>query len=159
VVALGSGGTTAGLAAGLRLAGLRTRVTGVVVNDRMPLDERVVARLANRALDLLRRRGARIPGLTIAPRDVESPTAWLGAGYGHRTAEAERARALALERERLALDPVYTAKAFAGLIALRERGAFGDGPVLYWHTHDALGGKDAEPAASAQVRDRALRPR
>jgi D-cysteine desulfhydrase len=155
VVALGSGGTTAGLAAGLRLAGLRTRVTGVVVNDRMPIDQRVVARLANRTLDLLRRRGARIPGLTIAPRDVESPTDWLGAGYGHRTAEAERARALALERERLALDPVYTAKAFAGLLALRERGAFGDGPVLYWHTHDALGERDDQPDRAHGSADRA----
>ena len=33
------------------------------------------------------------------------------------------------------LDPVYTAKAMAALIALRERGAFGGGPVLYWHTY------------------------
>ncbi|MGW4284332.1 pyridoxal-phosphate dependent enzyme, partial [Nocardia sp. NPDC004750] len=33
VTAVGSGGTAAGLALGLRLAGLRTRVVGVVVND------------------------------------------------------------------------------------------------------------------------------
>ena len=37
VVALGSGGTAAGLVAGLRLAGLRTRVVAVVVNDRTPV--------------------------------------------------------------------------------------------------------------------------
>jgi D-cysteine desulfhydrase len=138
VVALGSGGTAAGLVAGLRLAGLRTRVTGVVVNDRTPVDAPVVARLAGRALDLLRSRGASLPRLEIESRDLDSDASWLGDGYGHRTAEAERARELAAEREGLALDPVYTAKAFAGLLALHSRGAFGEGPVLYWHTHDAL---------------------
>ena len=58
VTAVGSGGTAAGLALGLRLAGLRTRVFGVVVNDAFPLDAPVIARLANRTADLLRDRGA-----------------------------------------------------------------------------------------------------
>jgi D-cysteine desulfhydrase len=63
----------------------------------------------------------------------------MGPGYGHRTPEAERARALIGEREGLELEPVYTAKAMAGLLQLREEGAFGRGPVLFWHTHNALG--------------------
>ena len=58
VTAVGSGGTAAGLALGLRLAGLRTRVFGVVVNDAFPLDAPVIAELANRTADLLRERGA-----------------------------------------------------------------------------------------------------
>jgi len=138
VVALGSGGTAAGLAAGLRIAGLRTRVVGVVVNDRTPVDRRTVARLANRTLALLRRRGAD-PGVPpIDPADLGSERAWLGRGYGHRTPEAEHARDLARRREGLLLDPVYTAKAMAALMALRERGAFG-GPVLFWNTYGAPG--------------------
>ena len=138
VVALGSGGTAAGLAAGLRIAGLRTRVVGVVVNDRTPVDRRTVARLANRTLALLRKRGAD-PGVTpIDPADLGSERAWLGRGYGHRTPEAEHARDLARRREGLLLDPVYTAKAMAALMALRERGAFG-GPVLFWNTYGAPG--------------------
>ena len=137
VVALGSGGTAAGLAAGLRIAGLRSRVVGVVVNDRTPVDAGAVTRLANRALELLRRRGADpgVPALTAA--DIDSVTEWLGAGYGHRTPEAEQARDIVRRRDGLELDPVYTAKAIAGLVALRERGAFGAGPVLYWHTYGA----------------------
>ena len=54
VTAVGSGGTAAGLVLGLRLAGLRTRVFGVVVNDTFPLDAPVIADLANRTADLLR---------------------------------------------------------------------------------------------------------
>ena len=42
------------------------------------------------------------------------------------------AAALAAE-ERLSLDPVYTAKAMAGLLALRAEGRLGD-PVLFVHT-------------------------
>ena len=61
----------------------------------------------------------------------------MGGGYGHRTAEAERALAAAREEE-LKLEPVYTAKAMAALLALRERGELEPGPVLYWHTHNAL---------------------
>jgi D-cysteine desulfhydrase len=137
VVALGSGGTAAGLAAGLRIAGLRSRVLGVVVNDRTPVDSRTVARLATRTLDLLRGRGADVPPRSILAADLDSERGWLGAGYGHRTPAAEHARDLARRREGLELDPVYTAKAVAALMALRERGAFGGGPVLYWHTYGA----------------------
>ena len=139
VVALGSGGTAAGLAAGLRLAGMRTRVVAIVVNDRTPVGAASVAKLANRTLGLLRRRGAQLPAIELTGDDLDAETEWLGGGYGHRTAEAEEARAAAAAREGLAVDPVYTAKALAGLLALRERGAFGGGPVLYWHSHDTVG--------------------
>jgi D-cysteine desulfhydrase len=138
VVALGSGGSAAGLVAGLRLAGLRTRVTGVVVNDRTPVDAAAVAKLARRTLSLLARRGAEPAEVSVGARDLDAHTAWLGEGYGYRTDASEAARALAATREQLVLDPVYTGKAMAGLLALRERGALGDGPVLYWHTYDAL---------------------
>ena len=33
------------------------------------------------------------------------------------------------------LEPVYTAKAAAALLELNRRGAFREGPVLYWHTY------------------------
>ena len=128
VVALGSGGTAAGLAAGLRIAGLRSRVVGVVVNDRTPVDARTVARLATRTLDLLRGRGADVPLRSILPGDLDSERAWLGAGYGHRTPAAEHARDLARRREGLELDPVYTAKAVAapdGAAGARELSAAG----------------------------------
>ena len=68
VTAVGSGGTAAGLALGLRMAGLRTRVFGVVVNDAFPLDAPVIADLANRTADLLRERGARLDVGVPRPR-------------------------------------------------------------------------------------------
>ena len=138
VVALGSGGTAAGLLLGLKLARLRSRLVCVLVNDLIRLDEQTVTRLARRTQRLLIRRGAALSPVEISPADVDLQRGWLGEGYGHATAEGERASALLREREGIALEPVYTAKAVAALLALNRCGAFGNGPVLYWHTHTSL---------------------
>lgn len=131
VVPVGSGGTAAGLLLGLRLAGLRTCVVGVVVNDKLRLDASTVSRLARRGARLLRRRGAG-PGFDDpSARDLCMTREWLGAGYGHATAAGGRAQQLTSEREGLALDPVYTAKAMAALLDLEAAGRLTPGPVLF----------------------------
>ncbi|OLE35796.1 MAG: hypothetical protein AUG48_09685 [Actinobacteria bacterium 13_1_20CM_3_68_9] len=135
VVALGSGGTAAGLLAGLKLAGLRSRVVGVLVNDLVRVDERTVARLANRTLRLLRKRGESVGSVEVAAADIQIERGWLGPGYGHSTPAADRATELLGEREDVVLEPVYTAKTVAAMLELDRRGAFGPGPVLYWHTY------------------------
>jgi D-cysteine desulfhydrase len=130
VTAIGSGGTAAGLALGFRLAGLRTRVFGVVVNNAFALDAPVIARLARKTAGLLRDRGAgELP--QIAANDLTTSDAWLGRTYGDptpaSTAMVERAAAFGLE-----LEPVYTGKALAAVADLA--GAL-DGPVLWLNTH------------------------
>ena len=132
VVPVGTGGTASGLALGFQLAGLRSRVVGVVVNDQLRLDAPVFARLARRTAKLLERRGARLGELRLGPDMLDLTREQIGAGYGHPTEAAARAAALAAE-EGLPLDPVYTAKAMAGLRALRAEGRLGD-PVLFLHT-------------------------
>jgi D-cysteine desulfhydrase len=132
VVPVGTGGTAAGLALGFQLAGLRSRVLGVVVNDQLRLDAPVFSRLARRTAALLERRGARVGRLQIEPGMLDLTREQIGAGYGHPTEPAGRAAASAAE-EQLSLDPVYTAKAMAGLLALRAKGRLGE-PVLFVHT-------------------------
>ncbi len=132
VVAVGTGGTAAGLALGFQIAGLRSRVFGVVVNDQLRLDPPVVTRLARRTARLLERRGAHLGQLQLGPDTLDLTRDQIGAGYGHPTEAAGRACALAAE-EQLSLDPVYTAKAMAGLLALRGEGRLGDS-VLFVHT-------------------------
>ena len=140
VAALGSGGTAAGLVLGLRLGGLsRTRVLAVLVSDQVRLSERTVLRLASRTRALLGRRGARMNGVSLRRGDVEVPRGWLGGGYGHRTPEADAAMVMANEAEGLRLDPVYTGKAVAALLGLARDGALPAGPIVYWHTHSAVG--------------------
>ena len=76
VTAVGSGGTAAGLALGLRMAGLRTRVLGVVVNDSFRLDAVTVSRLARRTAELLRSRGAEV-AIEIGPDDLTASDEWM----------------------------------------------------------------------------------
>lgn len=130
VVPIGSGGTAAGLTLGFKIAGLRTRVFGVVVNDSFPLDAEVMARLANRTGELLRSRGASgIPQVTAS--DLTTREDWLGTTYGDPTPES-MAAVTAAAQVGLELEPVYTGKALA---AVSELGASLPGPVLWLHTH------------------------
>ena len=138
VVALGSGGTAAGLALGLRLTGLKSRLLAIRISDRLPLTPQTVSRLANRTARLMRRRGAALPPVKIEPAAITVLSDWLGEGYGYPTPEGKRAQALLQESEGLALELTYTAKTMAALMALLEDGRLGEGPTLYWHTYNAL---------------------
>ncbi|MFF3326269.1 1-aminocyclopropane-1-carboxylate deaminase/D-cysteine desulfhydrase [Streptomyces sp. NPDC002889] len=136
VTPVGSGGTAAGLALGLRLAGLeRTRVVGVVVNHTLRLDARAVVKLARRTERLLHERGAAFPATRIAPEDVTMVRDWMGAGYGHATPQALEAQRLVAGSGHLELEPVYTAKALGALIAMAADQRLGNGPVLFLQTH------------------------
>jgi len=137
VVALGSGGTAAGLAAGLKLSALRSRLVAVLVNDLIRGDEGTIARLARRTLRLLGKHGVDVGGVEVGRADVTVERRWLGPGYGHSIPEGEEATELLRDREGVTLEPVYTAKAMAALLGMRERDELGEGPVLYWHTYNA----------------------
>jgi D-cysteine desulfhydrase len=133
-VALGSGGSAAGLAAGFALAGMDTRVDAVLVNDQLRLSQASVLRLAARSLRLLAKRGANLGDVRVGPDRVRVVEGFMGAGYGHATPEAAEARERAAGAEELSLEPVYTSKALAALLAEAQ----GRGPVLFWNTHSGV---------------------
>jgi 1-aminocyclopropane-1-carboxylate deaminase/D-cysteine desulfhydrase-like pyridoxal-dependent ACC family enzyme len=58
---------------------------------------------------------------------------WAGEGYGVPSEAGKAAIQLLARREGVFLDPVYTGKAFAGLIELARSGEV-SGKVLFWHT-------------------------
>jgi D-cysteine desulfhydrase len=128
VVALGSGGTAGGLAAGFEAEGLSTRVVGVCVST-PPWVLRLMALGLARAC--ARRAGVRATFATMRRR-MTMDARFLGAGYGYATAAGDEATRLAREHAGIVLDPTYTAKAFAGALwQVRARRAE---HVLYWHT-------------------------
>jgi D-cysteine desulfhydrase len=130
-LAVGSGGSAAGLAAGLALAGLPTRVVGVLVTDILPPSERSLAALARRALERLARAGASLPR-PLPALALELERGFAGPGYAVPTAEGSDALRRAAELEGLELDATYTAKALAALLA-RERGT--REPVVFWNSY------------------------
>jgi len=146
VTASGSGQTHSGLLTGLRLAGSDLPVTGVCVR-------RDAARQRARIIQVCENLGRLIgrPGL-VAPEDVIVTDAFLGPGYGRNSPETWGAFLMAARSEGLLLDPVYTAKSFAGALALAaDPAAAAGGAVLYLHT----GGLPALFAYEAAI-DRAL---
>jgi D-cysteine desulfhydrase family pyridoxal phosphate-dependent enzyme len=123
VVADGSGGTHAGLLAGLDP---EVRVLGVDVGTRPDLDD-VVPTLAAEAAS---RRGRDEPP-TRAVIDHDR----FGQGYGAVTDDAIEGVHVAARLEGIVLDPVYTGKAMAGLVAAVREGRIGeDETAVFWHT-------------------------
>ena len=131
VCAEGSGGTLAGLALGAKLFLPGTRVWGMMV-DTDPF-ETITPALMREAAALL---GAE---LTIGPEDFTLRDQ-CGPGYALPSSEGNAAIALMAAQEGLFLDPVYTGKAFAGLLALAREGVFAsDDKVLFLHSGGAGG--------------------
>ena len=112
VTALGSGGTMAGLLAGLGVE----RVLGVDVGARPDATDAVAA-YASPLVD-----GDAIDPASLRVRNQA------GDGYQHYTPEARAALELVARTEAVVLDPTYTARAMAGLIA-----AVGDGEIRAGH--------------------------
>ena len=130
-VSLGSCGTAAGLWLGLGAAGLATRVVAVRVVDRIVCNRGATTRLARATARLLSRRGATLP----APEKqlLEIDHRFYGGGYGVASDEA-RAAVEEAARAGLALEPTYTGKAFAALLADARAGLLDGKRVLFWHT-------------------------
>ena len=134
VIALGSGGTLAGLLLGCYLFLPDARPIGISVSRKAgPARDRVIG-TANEAAKLL--------GIGHEP-DVEKLAVYdeyVGRAYGIPTEEGVQAILLAARTEGLVLDPVYTGKAMAGLIDLARKDEIGgDRPVLFWHTGGGAG--------------------
>jgi L-cysteate sulfo-lyase len=128
-----SGGTQAGIIAGCRLLGVNTRVIGVSADERAQVLQADVEAIVRGIEDLLKVRLTPDPTCEIDDRFV-------GEGYGVPTDASREAIELAARTEAIFLDPTYTAKAMAGLIAyLRDQTFEDDQTVLFWHTGGQVG--------------------
>jgi 1-aminocyclopropane-1-carboxylate deaminase/D-cysteine desulfhydrase-like pyridoxal-dependent ACC family enzyme len=119
-----TGGTQAGVLAGLRLGGSTAGVVGVAVAA--PADE-----LRPTVVDLLDGLTP-LTGRTVDPASIELTDAQRGGGYGVSTPAAVAATELLARTEGILVDPIYTAKALAEVIArIRDRRL--EGAVVFWH--------------------------
>ncbi len=124
VVATSSGGTQAGLLAGLPPS---VRVLGIDVARPSPPLSETVPKLAARAVELA---GRPLPAYELNLADHT------GERYAAVTQECRDAMRLAAETEGLILDPVYSGKAMAGLIAAVRQKRIA-GTIVFWHTGGA----------------------
>jgi D-cysteine desulfhydrase family pyridoxal phosphate-dependent enzyme len=127
--ATSSGGTQAGLVVGARACAFEGQVLGISV-------DKTQGQLGHTILDLLAPTARTIGmDLHLSAADIHIEDRFLGAGYGVVTAAEREAIYLLARTEGILLDPVYTAKAMAGLIGrVREGTIAAHERVLFWHT-------------------------
>lgn len=130
-----SGGTQAGLVTGAAILASEsvadtattaaTRVLGMAVgrpaDELRPVIETLVAELAALA------------GIDAPKESIELDPGPMGKGYGVPTEAAGEATRLIARTEGILVDPVYTAKALAGLVARVRAGEFDGDRVVFWH--------------------------
>jgi L-cysteate sulfo-lyase len=147
VVAFGSGGTTAGLVAGLGAERVIGVDVGAVADPHTALRE---------LLDGM-------PGVRVKVSELRIDDGQIGAGYDSLTPAAAEAIRLVAGTEGIFLDPVYTARAMAGLIAgvtdgrIRSAGRIvflhtGGLPGLFGHAElDRLTGSGGSPGPAPRI--------
>ena len=129
VFASSSSGTQAGLVVGAKVTGYTGQVLGISVDEKRKDLQVKVAKLAIETAAHL----GQI--MEFAPGDIHVNADYLGAGYAVMGEPEHQAIRLAAQTEGLLLDPVYTGRAFAGLLDLIRKGFIRrDETVLFWHT-------------------------
>ncbi len=123
VFASSSGSTQVGLAT--YFFGTGTRVIGIAC-DPEPELVKDFAKLSDGLVELT-------GGNALAPSDFEFVLGYVGDGYGIPSAKSHAAIELMARKEGIFLDPIYTGKAFAGLMDLVKKGEI-SGRILFWHT-------------------------
>jgi D-cysteine desulfhydrase len=146
VVPLGTGGTAAGLAAGLGIAGLATTVVGARVAPRIVVDSARVHLLIRRTLRLIARMTRAEEPLRAAPLVIDHTV--YGGAYGRPLPAAASAATIvraaydspALRTAAPVLDATYSAKATAAALGILDRGPSGT-RVMLWVTFDGRTGR------------------
>ncbi|RYD54402.1 MAG: D-cysteine desulfhydrase family protein [Sphingomonadales bacterium] len=128
IAPVGTGGTLAGLLVGCSIYWPDTTVFGIAVTgSAIPFSERIAV-MATAAAELL--------GLdrTWTAADVRIETDYIGPGYSIPSEDGNAAIKIAAQTEGMLLDPVYTGKAFAGILDCAKRGTIEPGSdVLFVH--------------------------
>lgn len=133
-MATGSGGTHAGILAGIKYFRARIPVQGIAVSRSVAETTERVTALVGEMSDCFHL------ALSMEADEVRLDDAYLGAGYGIVTPEAREAIQRVARVEGIFLDPVYTGKAMAGLFDFVQRGVIPQGATgVFWHTGGAPG--------------------
>ena len=125
VTAAGTGGTLAGLMAGFALLGNSLHVLGIDIGKLWKDFPESIARLAT---GLCKTLGSKVEFQASDVPLIEKT--YVGPAYAHPTEKGAQAIQLLAQSEGILLDPVYTGKAFAGMIDLIQKRRFGAGENL-----------------------------
>lgn len=133
VCAVGSGGTLAGLAAGLAHFCPDARVLGVAVCDNQSYFEQRVQEDIAKAQQVYPQSGLQMP------TNYRVNDEFIGPGYAKGYPALYKTIQQLAREAGVILDPVYTGKAFYGLAELMRRGAIAQRDIVFIHTGGIFG--------------------
>lgn len=129
VHATGSGSTQAGLIAGSKLMGSRTKILGISVSEKKEEFDEIVGKIIENIENYIQ------TDLDLRDEDIKIIDDYIGEGYGMVNKELVDSLKIVAERDGIFLDPVYTGKAMTGLLDLIEKGFIKSGEkVVFIHT-------------------------
>ena len=133
-VAAGTCGTISGLIAGLKIAGLPTKVMGIRVVDSFPAYKYFIRYYAQKVADHLHKHDFSVPRINIRRNDFELLTGYLGEGYGVVTPEGEKAVEMASPE--MNLETTYTGKTLAACLDYCTTTGKNE-KILFWNTYNS----------------------
>ena len=136
-----TGGTQAGILVGLRLGGVASRVIGIAVASPPAELVPVIAQLLRELRPLA--------GLGVDEAEIDLDGEFRGPAYGVPTPAAAEAAELLARTEGILVDPIYTAKALAGLVAGIRSGQL-TGSSVFWHAGGTPGLFEIPPDGQAR---------
>ncbi|MEO0184349.1 MAG: D-cysteine desulfhydrase family protein [candidate division WOR-3 bacterium] len=123
--AVGSGGTYAGLLMGKKLSGLNIDLNGIIICDTVEYFTHKILDICEKSTDKFNLR------INVRAKDINLVDGFVGKGYGiPYPEEIETIKVLA--KRGVILEPVYTGKAFYGMLKDLQRRKYGR--VIFIHT-------------------------
>ncbi len=136
-VGAGTMGTAVGIAIGLAIAGLKTEVNAVRVSDTSIMNAKAMQILLQKTVAMMRRLDDSVPEDIAARTNIRIRNGFFGPGYARATPETMDAIAFAKRELDLKLEPTYTGKAMAALVADMQEPESDSINLLYWHTYNS----------------------
>ncbi|MHA1804183.1 MAG: 1-aminocyclopropane-1-carboxylate deaminase/D-cysteine desulfhydrase [Promethearchaeota archaeon] len=137
----GSIGTAAGIGAGCKLLGLKTKIHVVKVSEDIVINPSNFLKVANKALNYLHERDPSIPHVEVTENDFKIIEGYRGSAYGIVTEKSQKAVDLVHELEGkekgFKLDTTYTGKTMAALMDYITEEENKGKTVLFWNTYNS----------------------
>jgi len=136
-----SSGTSAGLIAGCKLLGIKTKVYAVKVSLDMVVNSKAIVKIAKKTIKYLKKRDNSMSNIDIFEEDFKIIKGYLGSSYGAKTVKGQNAVDLIYELEGKTMDfkleTTYTGKTMAAMLEFLEKEENKSKTVLFWNTYNS----------------------
>lgn len=137
-VGTGTMGTAVGIALGLASADLYPEIHAIRVSHTSICNEAAVKKLLRKTVAMMRRLDPAVPAELAGRTSIHMRHEFFGPGYAHSTPATDTAIRFARDNLDLELEPTYTGKTMAALLADFANPESAGRSVLYWHTYNSV---------------------